>query len=443
VNIAILQHTYNPTTIGWVQGLEARGHHVTVIVSSLREPLGGADHGQVVVVADLPWTQRWGRRIFKGRAKAVVALPRPGELWRAMRAVRPDLVLVKVYSLRNVLASVFALALGARRMGWLEQVPPAGREWRVLRAVGLLPRRWFTALADRPGALSQAHSAGSPHIPYAPVDRGSAVQRDAPGRPLRLLTVASFTNAVKRPGWTLEAAIIAGLVPSGAKLTFCGLGGPGRMDERLLARIAESHADAEVLVNVAHRDMMSVYDAHDVLVLPSSAEQFGMVVPEAMARGMAVVVSDVVGAIGFIDDERTGLVFDADDVTDLARQLARLAADPDLVRRLGAPRRCRRRSARLAGGHRRAHRAARSTLTEAAGSRGPQPAARNSWNAAAPMMTTISATSASEVGLRTTLRRPADAAGRRRRTGPHQRWRAGGPRCRCRPAPGPHRRPAR
>lgn len=345
MNIAILQHTYNPTTIGWVQGLEARGHDVTVIVSSLREPLGGADHGQVVVVADVPWTQHWGRRIFKGRAKAVVALPRPGELWRAMRAVRPDLVLVKVYSLRNVLASVFALALRARRIGWLEQVPPAGREWRVLRAVGLLPRRWFTAVAEGPGAIDdpsgQPRSGGLPLITYAPPDRPAGPRRGPlEGRALRVLTASSFTNpAAKRPWWTLEAARRAGLLDGRATFTFAGLGGPEQADHhRLMALIAETESAGvvEVVTNVAHREMWALYDAHDVLVLPSAAEQFGMVVPEAMSRGLAVVVTDVVGAIGCVDPGVTGVIVDADDVTDLARQLARLTADPELVRRLGA-----------------------------------------------------------------------------------------------------------
>lgn len=347
MNIAILQHTYNPTTIGWVQGLEARGHHVTVIVSSLREPLGGADHGQVVVVPDMAWTQHWGRRIFKGRAKAVVALPRPGELWRAMRATRPDLVLVKVYSLRNVLASVFALALGARRLGWLEQVPPAGREWRLLRAVGLLPRRWFTAVAEGPGAFTvredeePPRSGGLPLITYAPPDRPAGPRREPlEGRALRVLTASSFTNpAAKRPWWTLEAARRAGLLDGRATFTFAGLGGPEQVDHRrLMALIAETESAGivEVVTNVAHREMWALYDAHDVLVLPSAAEQFGMVVPEAMSRGLAVVVTEVVGAVGCVDPEVTGVIVDADDVGDLARQLERLVADTGLVRRLGA-----------------------------------------------------------------------------------------------------------
>jgi hypothetical protein len=182
VNIAILQHTYNPTTIGWVQGLEARGHHVTVIVSSLREPLGGADHGEVVVVPDMAWTQHWGRRIFKGRAKAVVALPRPGALWRAMRATRPDLVLVKVYSLRNVLASVLALAMGARRLGWLEQVPPAGRSGGCC------------ARSER------CLDAGSPRSPRSPARspcarRGTAALRGAPAPHLRATRRAGRPSA--------------------------------------------------------------------------------------------------------------------------------------------------------------------------------------------------------------------------------------------------------
>jgi glycosyltransferase involved in cell wall biosynthesis len=346
VNIAILQHTYNPTTIGWVQGLEERGHRVVVIVASEREPLGGADDGELVVVADLPWTQHWGRRLFKGRAKAVVALPRPRELWRAMRAHRPDLVLIKVYSLRNVLAAIFALAMGARRLGWLEQVPPASPEWRVLRCLGVLPRRWFTAVADRPGGIASEGgvptSAGLPLITYAaprwPRDAPAGRHAD-PVRPLRVLTASTFTNpAAKRPWWTLVAARRAGLLDGRMSFTFAGLGGPEQADhQRLTELIATCAAGSlvEVRSDVPYRAMVDLYDDHDVLVLPSAAEQFGMVVPEAMSRGLAVVVTDVVGAIGCIVDEITGLIVDADDIDDLGRALVLLEADRSLVDRLG------------------------------------------------------------------------------------------------------------
>jgi glycosyltransferase involved in cell wall biosynthesis len=347
VNIAILQHTYNPTTIGWVQGLEARGHHVVVIVASEREPLGGADDGELVVVADLSWTQHWGRRLFKGRAKAVVALPDPRELWRAMRAQRPDVVLLKVYSLRNVLAALLALALGARRVGWLEQVPPASPEWRLLRALGVLPRRWFTAVADRPGGIGSDDepptSAGLPLITYAAPrwPRAAPAPRDAdPSRPLRVLTASSFTNpAAKRPWWTLEAARRTGLVDGRVRFTFAGLGGPEQEDNRRLTDLVAAcgaGALVDIRSNVPYRGMIELYDTHDVLVLPSTAEQFGMVVPEAMSRGLAVVVTDVVGAIGCVVDEVTGLIVDVDDVDGLGRTLARLEADRGLVTRLGA-----------------------------------------------------------------------------------------------------------
>ncbi len=346
MNIAILQHTYNPTTIGWVQGLEARGHRVVIIVASEREPLGGADDGELVVVADLPWTQHWGRRLFKGRAKAVVALPSPRGLWRAMRAHRPDLVLIKVYSLRNVLAALVALVMGARRVGWLEQVPPASPEWRLLRTLGVLPRRWFTTVADRAGGIASAAapptSAGLPLITYAaPHWPREVVARHAdPARPLRVLTASSFTNpAAKRPWWTLEAARRAGLLDGRMTCTFVGLGGPEQEDHRRLTDLVAT-CGAEALVDirsdVPYRAMIDLYDTHDVLVLPSAAEQFGMVVPEAMSRGLAVVVTDVVGAIGCIVDQVTGCIVDADDVDDLGRTLVRLEADRGLVDRLGA-----------------------------------------------------------------------------------------------------------
>jgi glycosyltransferase involved in cell wall biosynthesis len=334
VNIAILQHTYNPTTIGWVQGLEARGHRVVIIVASEREPLGGTEHGEVVLLPYLTWTLRLGRRLLPGVSKSVYALPSPRMLRRELSGM--DLVIVKVYSLRSALGALVAAGLRIPRLAWIEQVPPANREWRLLRALGVLPRRWFTALADVPGALAQEVSAGLPHIPYAPpLHPGTPPTRSSRTGPLRVLTVASFTNAVKRPAWTLEAALRAGLLDGRVELTFCGFGDHTRDRSGLGELIARTGARVQILTDVAYRDMPALYDTHDVLVLPSATEQFGMVIPEAMARGMAVVASDVVGAIGFIRHDETGLAFDAQDVDDLARQLTRLVEEPGLVERLG------------------------------------------------------------------------------------------------------------
>ena len=345
MRIAVLQHTFNPTTLGWVRGLERRGHHVRTIIANPKEPYGGwpQDLDVVVVPDSVEWVGRIAARLLPGRKQAVYRIPRPRALRDALRDFSADAVLVKVYSLRNVIALLVALQLRIRRVAWIEQVPPPNLEWRLLRAAGVLPRRMFTALDARPGGIAEPlarPAGGMPVISYAPVIPEVPARRPVDARQLRVLTAAAFWDPDhKRPFWTLEAARDAGLLDGRLTFTFTGLGRDTSPSlERLRALISTLGVErlVDVRLNVPFVDMSAVYAAHDVLVLPSAWEQFGMVVPEAMAHGLAVVASDRVGSVGCIVPGVTGELFRTSDRQDLARVLADLADRPERAAAMGA-----------------------------------------------------------------------------------------------------------
>ncbi len=119
-------------------------------------------------------------------------------------------------------------------------------------------------------------------------------------------------------------------------------------EEGATLRVAgEAYAhDDEGLVALGRLDAVALRDAYaasDVLVVPSIRtrtfrEPWGLVVNEAMNRGVAVIASDAVGAAagGLVRDGETGLVVPANDAHALARALTRLARDEQLRTRLGA-----------------------------------------------------------------------------------------------------------
>jgi glycosyltransferase involved in cell wall biosynthesis len=80
------------------------------------------------------------------------------------------------------------------------------------------------------------------------------------------------------------------------------------------------------------------FGAADALVLPSRAEAYGMVVTEALARGLPVVAADVGGvpeALGHgADGVRPGLLVPPDDSSALGDALRAWLQDADLRRRL-------------------------------------------------------------------------------------------------------------
>jgi glycosyltransferase involved in cell wall biosynthesis len=91
---------------------------------------------------------------------------------------------------------------------------------------------------------------------------------------------------------------------------------------------------ADAVRPLGHRDdVPSLLAAADVLVMPSEREGLSFAVLEAMGAGLAIVVSDGPGNPEAVGD--AGIVVPVGDVGALAAALARLATNPEEVRRLG------------------------------------------------------------------------------------------------------------
>ena len=108
--------------------------------------------------------------------------------------------------------------------------------------------------------------------------------------------------------------------------------GPDR--PRIERSIADHHvADRVTLHGAVDRPQAALARA-GVLVLPSLAEGFGLVLIEAMAAGVPVVATDVPGVRDVVRDGVTGLLVPPGDPAALAAAVARLSADPTLRHRL-------------------------------------------------------------------------------------------------------------
>jgi glycosyltransferase involved in cell wall biosynthesis len=81
-------------------------------------------------------------------------------------------------------------------------------------------------------------------------------------------------------------------------------------------------------------DVVSAYAAMDVFVLPSRDEGFGLVFLEAMAVGVPVVGTRVIGSEDAVEDGVTGLLVSYADPAALAGAVRGILASPDLARRL-------------------------------------------------------------------------------------------------------------
>lgn len=83
------------------------------------------------------------------------------------------------------------------------------------------------------------------------------------------------------------------------------------------------------------RDVAAAYRAADAFVYPSTYDTFGMVVSEAQATGLPVVVGRDIGAAEVVVDGVNGFLIDPASPATLRRALDRLRTEPELAGRLG------------------------------------------------------------------------------------------------------------
>jgi glycosyltransferase involved in cell wall biosynthesis len=104
----------------------------------------------------------------------------------------------------------------------------------------------------------------------------------------------------------------------------------GRGDTRRFNRLADEHGVADCVRFFGFRgDVEHFYDAADILVLPSLYEADPLVVHEAAAAGLAVVVTRVSGVEELVGANEAGFIVDRDGKS-VGEALARLAADEPL-----------------------------------------------------------------------------------------------------------------
>ncbi|MCC6751750.1 MAG: glycosyltransferase family 4 protein [Deltaproteobacteria bacterium] len=82
-------------------------------------------------------------------------------------------------------------------------------------------------------------------------------------------------------------------------------------------------------------ELQQLYAQCSVFVLPSIADGFGMVVPQAMACGLPVIVTENTGAADIVTEGKSGYVIPIRDVEALKERLLRLYERPELREEMG------------------------------------------------------------------------------------------------------------
>src|SRR5262249_7874454 len=205
------------------------------------------------------------------------------------------------------------LAVGERSRAYLER-HGARPEW-IFSSPHFVDNAFFAALA-------------APHL----TAEGRARARDAFGARTDDFVCAYVgkLEARKRVGDLLPALAALGR----ARLIVAG---SGPLESALRAEADRLGVDVTWLGFVNQRDMARVYAAADCLALPSDRESWGLVVNEALATGLPVVVSDAVGcAPDLVRPGETGRRFALGDVAPLAERLDAVRCERPATERVPA-----------------------------------------------------------------------------------------------------------
>ncbi len=154
-----------------------------------------------------------------------------------------------------------------------------------------------------------------------------------------LFLLPANLRAIKAPDLAVAGLDPVAAARPGLRLAIAGPTLEPEVGARLAAAAA-SRPWVSLLGEVPHADMPALYAAADVVLNTSVAEGMSNAVLEAMAGARAVLVSDIPAHRAIVEPEVSGLLFEITGpdrgAAALARQAARLAADPALRARLGA-----------------------------------------------------------------------------------------------------------
>ena len=114
--------------------------------------------------------------------------------------------------------------------------------------------------------------------------------------------------------------------------------GDGASRRQLEERAALVSPGVVVFAGFAHRERLaSYYSLAEALVLPTYSDTWGLVVNEAMACGLPVILSRAAGCgLDLVKENWNGFLIPPGGVEPLTEAMARLASQPDLLATMGA-----------------------------------------------------------------------------------------------------------
>ncbi len=325
-----------------VDGLAARGHHITIIRPRQRHESPRYSETQRVACRQV----RLPGVPIPGYPQLRLGLPASRRLRKIWRLKRPDLVHVATEGPLGASAITLARSMGIPvtssfhtnfdqytrdyRIGWFKPVVSA---W--LRYVHNRTLRTFAPTGD---LLTRLATEGYTHLRllsrgvdpelFSPTRRDDSLRASWGVEPDALVVLHVGRMAAEK-NYPLLFRVFDAIktVEPRARLVLVG-------DGPLLATYQRQRPDAVFTGFYTGQNLARHYASGDLYLHASNTETFGNVITEAMASGLAVSAFDYAAAHEFIRHGQNGLVAPLDQESTFFDNAIRLTLEPELRRRL-------------------------------------------------------------------------------------------------------------
>lgn len=331
------------TNVGEVPGLYAFGVHR---LQAGRETLGGVevtrlDYGGWLyslgtLLDHLPWER--GRIVSTGRLMQCIRTRLTVRMEQEMRRMQPDVVVVTPQLLPPVVS-----LLGAQRRYPLPlvMIPLIHRGWedRVVEQLRVALQQ-----ADAVVAMTEMEARDLVSVYGVPEDRVFTVGMGVSIPPVvgrnqhqPRVTYLGRKVAAKGLDVLIEAMKTVWKSLPDTELVLAGARGrwTAPIDEMVAALPAWQRGRVQSVDNIGEREKLDILAQTTCLVLPSLSESFGIVLLEAMASAVPVIVPDIPVYRQVVAPGKEGLLVAPQDPLSLASAIRQLLESPMLARSMG------------------------------------------------------------------------------------------------------------